>query len=50
MPGTTVREISLGTEEGQPVYEVSLVDSSGLRTDVKVAIATGAVLRVRPRT
>lgn len=50
VPGTTVREISLGTEEGQPVYEVSLVDSSGLRTDVKVAIATGAVLRVRPRT
>lgn len=46
VPGATVREISLDTEHGVPVYEVKLISAGGVRTDVKVAIATGEVVKV----
>lgn len=46
VPNATVREITLDTEHGVAVYEVKLNTAGGGRTDVKVAIATGAIVKV----
>lgn len=46
VPNATVREITIDLEEGIRVYEVKLNTAGGGRTDVKVAIATGAIVKV----
>jgi uncharacterized membrane protein YkoI len=48
-PGSNLREVSTDTEEGIAVYEVSLIVPGGTRTDLKIAIAGGAIVRIRER-
>jgi uncharacterized membrane protein YkoI len=48
-PGSSLREVSTDTEEGIAVYEVSLIVPGGTRTDLKIAVASGAIIRIRER-
>lgn len=45
-PGSSVREVSLDTEHGATVYEVSLIVPGGTRTDLKIDINTGAIVKI----
>lgn len=48
-PGSSLREVSTDTEEGVAVYEVSLIVPGGTRTDLKIAVNGGAIVRIRER-
>jgi uncharacterized membrane protein YkoI len=48
-PGSTLREVSTGTEHGAAVYEVSLIVPGGTRTDVKIDQSSGAIVKIDAR-